>query len=173
MEVDNSLAYLESVLAHGPAGFAFLDRGLRYIHVNTRLAEINGLPVEAHLGRTVEEVLEAALWPSRRPLFEQALADKAVVEAELSERLEARDGARRRVSSSYYPVVSGGGSRGGRHCCPGFIRLGAGRRSAGTAGAGVPAALSRLSTADVGLRSGDAGFFSGQRLCGAGLWVFA
>ena len=103
-EVEKSLAYLESVLAHGPAGFALLDRDLRYTRVNRRLAEINGLPVEAHLGRTVEDVLGRAQWVSRRLLFEQALAGQAVVDA-LLEGTPSVGGSMRRVSASYYPIT--------------------------------------------------------------------
>lgn len=39
-----------------PIALAMLDLDLRYLWVNDRLAELNGLPVAAHLGRTIEEV---------------------------------------------------------------------------------------------------------------------
>jgi PAS domain S-box-containing protein len=48
---------LESIYQTAPIGLAVLDTDLRFIRINERLAEINGLPVEAHLGRTVREVL--------------------------------------------------------------------------------------------------------------------
>ena len=34
-----------------------LDRSLRYVRIDERLAEMNGLPVEAHVGRTVREIV--------------------------------------------------------------------------------------------------------------------
>ena len=40
-----------------PAGLALLDRELRYLRVNERLAQMNGMPVAAHIGRTVREVI--------------------------------------------------------------------------------------------------------------------
>jgi PAS domain S-box-containing protein len=38
-------------------GIALLDTQLRYTYVNQALAQINGLPVEAHLGRSLAEVV--------------------------------------------------------------------------------------------------------------------
>jgi PAS domain S-box-containing protein len=54
---DTSLALLEAFLAASPVGMGFLDRELRYVHVNPVLATINGKPREEHLGRAVHEVL--------------------------------------------------------------------------------------------------------------------
>jgi PAS domain S-box-containing protein len=50
-------ALLDTLLQQAPVGFAFIDREFRYSHVNTRLAETNGIPVAEHLGRTVEEIV--------------------------------------------------------------------------------------------------------------------
>ena len=38
-------------------GFGFFDHALRYVRLNPALAELDGLPVEAHLGRTMPDVL--------------------------------------------------------------------------------------------------------------------
>ncbi|PAP77123.1 PAS domain S-box protein [Rubrivirga marina] len=48
---------LEAVYATAPVGLCVLDRDFRYVRINQHLAEINGLPVEAHLGRTIFEVV--------------------------------------------------------------------------------------------------------------------
>ena len=40
-----------------PIGLCCFDSDLRYIHVNEWLAEINGIPVEEHLGRTIGELI--------------------------------------------------------------------------------------------------------------------
>ncbi len=40
-----------------PVGLCLLDRELRYMHINATLAAINRLPVAAHLGRPIQEVL--------------------------------------------------------------------------------------------------------------------
>jgi diguanylate cyclase (GGDEF)-like protein len=48
---------LETVYRSAPVGLAVLDRDLRYRHVNERLAEFNGVPVDAHIGKTPREVV--------------------------------------------------------------------------------------------------------------------
>ena len=48
---------LQGLYEESPVGLCALDTNLRYIHINDWLAAINGLPVEAHLGRTIREVL--------------------------------------------------------------------------------------------------------------------
>ena len=40
-----------------PVGNCYLDKDLRYLHINSWLAEINGISVSEHLGRPIGEVL--------------------------------------------------------------------------------------------------------------------
>lgn len=54
-----------------PVGLAVLDRRLRYVHCNDFLAEINGIPVSHHLGRSVRELLPE-LAPEVEPRFRRA-----------------------------------------------------------------------------------------------------
>ncbi len=63
-----TLALLDSLLAAAPASLALLDTELRYLRVNEALAANNGVPVEAHMGRTVAEVV-----PDKAPLLEPLL----------------------------------------------------------------------------------------------------
>jgi PAS domain S-box-containing protein len=48
---------LRAALAGAPVGVGLWDAELRYRWVNDTLAEINGVPAEAHVGRTLGEVL--------------------------------------------------------------------------------------------------------------------
>ncbi len=50
-------AELELLYRTAPVGLCVLDRELRYVRVNDRLAAINGRPASEHLGRSVQEVL--------------------------------------------------------------------------------------------------------------------
>jgi PAS domain S-box-containing protein len=53
-------AELRALYESAPVGLCFLDAQLRYISVNEQLARWNGFPVEAHLGRTIRELLPGA-----------------------------------------------------------------------------------------------------------------
>lgn len=104
MNTTQTHAFLKTILAQGPVGYALVDRELRYLSINDRLAAINGYPAAAHLGRQVSEILEPELWAIRRPLFEQALAGTAAVDQRLPGRRSGPDGGQERVLVSYYPV---------------------------------------------------------------------
>jgi PAS domain S-box-containing protein len=54
---EQDAALLDTLFTEAPVGLAFFDRDLRYVRVNTALAEINGVDAEDHVGRTVSEVL--------------------------------------------------------------------------------------------------------------------
>jgi len=56
---------LDTLLQTAPVGFCFLDRDLRYVRINERLALINGIPAEAHLGRHVSEIVPSLVEPLR------------------------------------------------------------------------------------------------------------
>jgi PAS domain S-box-containing protein len=55
-ELAEAHALLDTLFAKAPVGLSFWDRELRFVRVNERLAEINGLPVEAHIGKTPAEL---------------------------------------------------------------------------------------------------------------------
>src|SRR5437899_11743449 len=48
--------FLEHLVQGAPIAFAFHGTDLRYIRVNSFLAQINGIPPEAHIGRLPTEV---------------------------------------------------------------------------------------------------------------------
>src|SRR5260370_38841125 len=50
-------ALIETLFRSAQIGLAFIDRDTRFVRVNSILAEINGVSPEAHMGRTVREIL--------------------------------------------------------------------------------------------------------------------
>ncbi len=107
-ESEQSLALLETILANGPIGFAFLDREFRYVRLNERLAQINGQSAEAHLGQTVEDIIGPKPWAKRRPIIEQALRGQATVDVTLAGPFSSAKGEARHLLASYLPVQTGG-----------------------------------------------------------------
>ena len=57
VELGEALGLLDVVFAHAPVGIALLDRDLRFLRVNDRLAAISGVPADDHRGRTIGEIL--------------------------------------------------------------------------------------------------------------------
>jgi PAS domain S-box-containing protein len=56
-ELIESSAQLATIFETAPIGLAILNRDLEFVLVNHRLAEINGLPPEAHLGKRPDQLL--------------------------------------------------------------------------------------------------------------------
>ena len=52
-------AEIESIYESAHIGLCVIDTDYRYRRINKRLAEINGFPVDAHIGRTVREIIPA------------------------------------------------------------------------------------------------------------------
>jgi PAS domain S-box-containing protein len=48
---------LTAMLEHAPVGIALLDRELRYVRLNRLLAEMNGLPIEEHIGKSIHDMV--------------------------------------------------------------------------------------------------------------------
>lgn len=96
-----SEARMQALYAGAPVGLCFLDRALRYVSTNQRLAELNGLPVEAHLGRGLAEALPA-LAPAVEPLLRRALAGEPVLDVVV--RGAVTPGDEHVWLASYYPA---------------------------------------------------------------------
>lgn len=109
VELGSSLAstnaLLDTLFERAPIGMGFWDRELRYVRVNTALARINGLPVEAHLGRTISEVLPK-LEPRVEAAFRTVLeTGQPLSELELQGETPAAPGVLRTWRTSVYPVT--------------------------------------------------------------------
>jgi PAS domain S-box-containing protein len=103
-----SLVLLEAVQTAAPVGFAVLDKDLRYVRVNQALAEMNGVPAEEHVGRTISEVV-----PNLSPGVEEALRDVLASDApasslEVSGTTDATGTETRHWLVSYYSVEVAG-----------------------------------------------------------------
>jgi two-component system, NtrC family, sensor kinase len=96
-----TLALLEAVQSAAPIGLGFADREGRYVRVNERLAEMNGRPVEAHLGRHIGEVVPA-YWPAIEPLYRRVLETGVPVSHRAVTAMP--EAGPTRLQISYYPV---------------------------------------------------------------------
>ncbi len=98
---------VEALLHSTPVGMALFDRSLRYVRVNAALAEINGLPPEAHVGRSVEELLgglPSQVFEDIRTVFRSATT---IEQREVTGETPGAPGELRHWIVSYYPVRRG------------------------------------------------------------------
>ena len=99
-----ALRHLESMLTSAPFGFVFLDRDLWFVRINNQLAEMNGMSVAAHLGKTVAEIaptLEATL---REVTARIVATGQPVLDHECTGETAREPGVTRTWNESWYPV---------------------------------------------------------------------
>ena len=102
--LDASLSELQALYDHSPVGISFLDRDLRCIRINQALVEINGAPVEDHIGRRIFEIvpdLEEAKTPSLRRVLEQG---ETIRNIEFTGETPAQPGVERHWVETFYPI---------------------------------------------------------------------
>ncbi|MFV2006308.1 MAG: sensor histidine kinase [Longimicrobiales bacterium] len=103
----------ELELAHlyerAPIALCVTDRDHRYIRINQRLCDINGKPMEEHVGRTVHEVVPH-LADQIVPMF-QAVIDtgEPVLEYEVRGQTLSRPGEERIFLGNHFPLTSRAG----------------------------------------------------------------
>ena len=105
----DSLSEPEQLLAayfkSSTMGLCVLDQQLRYLAINNTLAEMNGIPPAAHLGKTVREVLSDAAHPIELGLQRVLATGQPVLDLEISALLPARKEVGHWIEH-YFPIKS-------------------------------------------------------------------
>lgn len=102
------LDQLDVLIDEAPIGFALLDAERRFVRLNPRLAEINGLPISAHLGRTPAELLPGIPPDAFAPLELALAGTPSTVETVGS--THAEPGVERHWLVSWIPVRGADGA---------------------------------------------------------------
>ncbi|GAB2897438.1 hypothetical protein GCM10027202_26600 [Microvirgula curvata] len=95
--------WVEDLLEASPTGIAILDRQLRYVHINGRLANSNGLAVQQHLGRRPRDILPA-IGPALEDIMNEVMTSGAArCHFEASAEIPAGSGCMTFWDASYHP----------------------------------------------------------------------
>ena len=105
------LGELETIYQEAPLGLCVLDLDSRYRRINQKLAEINGLPIEAHLGRTVREVVPG-IADQAEEIIREILETGKAKRFELRGQTLAQPGVDRIWDEDWYPLRNGQGITG-------------------------------------------------------------
>ena len=115
-EPSEQASEVERLYAISPIGLCYFDSDLRYRYVNEWLAHINGLPVKAHLGKTIDEVLKdvaAGVVPQLRLVVQTG---EPIIEGTVEAETPAHPGESRLYMHNYYPDKSEDGTVVGVSC---------------------------------------------------------
>jgi len=95
---------LNSFFQSATVGLLLLDKNLRFVQINDLIAEMNGIPVKEHLGRTIREVLPK-LAPTLEPILKQVLTTgRPVLDHEFAGETPGQPGVQRHWVQSVFPV---------------------------------------------------------------------
>jgi two-component system, sensor histidine kinase and response regulator len=103
-----SEAQLNAYFNASPTGMGMVDSELRYLKVNQRMADITGLPIEEHCGKTVREVVPQLAY-ILEPLYQEVFATgNSLLNFELSGETISKPGELRDWQVSYFPLTEKG-----------------------------------------------------------------
>lgn len=97
------LLQLQAIYDAAPVGLCFLDANMRYVSINKRLAEMNGVAIADHLGKYVPEVLPK-FFPTIEPYIRRALSGETFRDLELTSPRRKADGNFTTLLLSYEPI---------------------------------------------------------------------
>lgn len=104
VELQLSQSQIDGFFSSAPMGMGIIDDNLRYVRVNQVLSEINGKPIEEHLGRTLQEVLPD-LSPYLEGYFYEVLATgKPLLNRENSSSTHSKNGEEQTWLASFFPI---------------------------------------------------------------------
>jgi diguanylate cyclase (GGDEF)-like protein/PAS domain S-box-containing protein len=105
--IRQKLTEIEQVYRYSPVGLALLDTNYRFLRINERMAEINGLPVEAHIGRTLRDVLPPELAGPLTELYRPVLErGEPALNVELHGQTAGEPGVERHWLANFFPFRS-------------------------------------------------------------------
>jgi PAS domain S-box-containing protein len=113
MGLNDTLSMLDSMLANAPIGLAFFDRRCRFVRVNHVFADMTGIPLSRHLGRTLPDLLPQSIAQSLQNAVSTVFAsEQPVRNLEVTGQAEQQPKRPWTWLVSAYPV----------HTAPGQIR---------------------------------------------------
>ncbi|MEU7075115.1 SpoIIE family protein phosphatase [Streptomyces narbonensis] len=112
--VKTNLSFLDALFETCPIGLVMLDENLRYVHLNQALADMDGIPIENHIGRSMEDfMITSDGGEYQRMLHAVADGGQPVVSALVVLRTPGRPDRDQVRSVSFFPLSQAGDTRPG------------------------------------------------------------
>ncbi|MFF0062573.1 SpoIIE family protein phosphatase [Streptomyces sp. NPDC005279] len=112
--VKTNLAFLDALFETCPIGLVLLDEQLRYVHLNQALADMDGLPIQEHIGRRMEDIMITSDGGEYQRILRAVAADgQPVVSTLVGVRTPGHPDRDQVRSVSFFPLSRAVGSRPG------------------------------------------------------------
>ncbi len=116
MLTEDLITEMQHVNKDLPVGLCVFDTDLRYVQINDWLAEINGIPAEEHLGRTIGELIPDVAAGVEAVLRKVIDTGEPVIGGTIIAETPAEQGVQRHFEHGYYPIKSDDGEVIGISC---------------------------------------------------------
>ncbi len=100
---------LRTIYETAPVGLCLLDRDQRYVRINQRMADMNGVPLAAHIGRRVDEILPDFGHSVSTDIQRVLDTGEPALDREIVGETAARAGEERAWIEQWYPLRDGRG----------------------------------------------------------------
>jgi len=110
-QAQKNLAEIEELYRVSPQAMALIDGDMRFLRVNQRMAEIDGVPIDEHFGRTVAEVMPRLGDQMAPPVREVFDTGQPVLDRRISGHTEAHPEQERVWEVDWYPILEHGAVR--------------------------------------------------------------
>lgn len=102
-------ALLEAFFRASPVGMVVLDTAFRHMRANRALAEITGVPLEEHLGKTVRELVPGLAAEVEAMLEGVVLTRQPMLNVEIAGKIPPDQSMQRHWLSSHFPIFDSAG----------------------------------------------------------------
>ncbi|WP_242342850.1 PAS domain-containing hybrid sensor histidine kinase/response regulator [Anaeromyxobacter terrae] len=103
------LAEIEAIYANAPVGLCVFDRDLRWVRLNERAAEVDGLSLEAHIGKTPRELLPDVGEQAEAALRKVLETGEPLLDVEFTGTTTTQPGVARFWNERWVPIKDGEG----------------------------------------------------------------
>jgi len=100
---------LRTIYETAPVGLCLLDRDQRYVRINQRMADMNGVPVAGHIGRRVDEIVPNFGHSVSTDIQRVLDTGEPALDREIVGETAARAGEKRAWIEQWYPLRDGRG----------------------------------------------------------------
>ncbi|WP_431040923.1 SpoIIE family protein phosphatase [Streptomyces sp. P1-3] len=112
--VKTNLVFLDALFETCPIGLVMLDEELRYLHLNQALADIDGLPIDEHLGRRLPEIMITSDGGEYERMLRAVTAEgRSLTGVLVGLRTRGHPDRDRVLSVSFFPLTQAVGTRPG------------------------------------------------------------
>ncbi|MEB3827105.1 PAS domain S-box protein [Phormidium sp. CCY1219] len=101
-------AFLNAFFSAAPVGLSIVNRQLQFVQINEAMAQIDGIPVADHLGKTIGEILPNVA-PTLESLYNSVFqTGQPILNQEITGEVPSQPGVERHWIASYFPVPGEG-----------------------------------------------------------------